>query len=69
MFGLTHKSLAAYESSPAQGVDEVSTNNVSASLPSFFHFAEKNREPTHTSTNYCSLKNHYILWITTVSIQ
>jgi len=35
------KSLVAYENSPAQGVDEVSTNKISASLPSFLRLAQK----------------------------
>jgi len=33
--------LAAYESLPAQYVDEASTNDVSASLPSFLRLAQK----------------------------
>jgi len=45
MFGLTHKSLAAYENSPAQCVDhEASTNNVSTSISTFIPLScTKNR--------------------------
>jgi len=57
--------MAAYESSPVQLFDEKATNPASACPPSFLLLAQKNREATHTSTNYCSLKslntlNYYI---------
>jgi len=61
-FNFKHKALGVYESSTAHCVDKVSTNPASAYSPSFVHLAQKNREPTNTSTNYCSLIIHKTLW-------
>jgi len=65
MFSLRQKALAAYESSLVQCVDEVSTNNVLASIPySFLHKKKQGTKPyfyellqyhisLNTWNNYC----------------
>jgi len=55
-FSFKHKALDVYESSLAHFVDKVSINPDSAYPPSFVRLAQKNREPTNTSTNH--LQSH-----------
>ena len=54
----TMAGILTFDLATVRCVGEVSTNLAPAYPPSFVRLAEKNREPTHTSTNYCSLINH-----------